>query len=213
MRFALEWIKPGIFIFILFVFSLFLETSFLSVLLYLIFIANILFFRDPERDIPSGKGIVVSPADGIVKSVTKTFDHVLNADCVQITIFLNVWNVHINRVPVGGIIEDIIYQPGKFFPAYHKKSKDNEKNKIIIRNSSCKIIFVQSVGILARRIKCWANKNDSVRIGQRIGLMMYGSRADVIIPESCIDVICVKPKDYVSAGETIIAKLKIKKKH
>lgn len=207
MRFASEWLIPGAFILILLSVSIIFGNIYLEIAFSILVIANIFFFRDPERKIPSGKNIVISPADGVVKNIDNVYNVYLKEKCVQITIFLNIWDVHVNRAPIGGIVKKITYTPGTFFAAYRKKSKDNEKNAIFIENQICGVIFIQSVGILARRVKCWLKENETVAIGQRVGIMMYGSRADVIIPERCVKAVNIKVGDRVKAGETVIAVL------
>ena len=158
------------------------------------------FFRNPYRQIPEAPDAIVSPADGKVVGV-----HQLDDGRHLITIFLNVFNVHVNRCPIGGKITRIQYIKGKFLAAFDKDaSKLNERNVVEITDGDFKIEVIQIAGLIARRIICWSKADDQVARGERFGLIRFGSRMDLILPESC-DVL-VKLGDIVSGGSDILAK-------
>jgi phosphatidylserine decarboxylase len=164
-----------------------------------------LFFRDPDRIIPTDQNAIVSPADGKVVFA----GHVENSPCVdgpciKISIFMSVFNVHINRVPHEGIVKNIIYNPGKFFnAAFDKSSKDNERNAVVVETTDGKIIcFVQIAGLIARRIICNIQPGDQVKRGQRMGLICFGSRVDVYLPPQSL--LNVATGNKVKGGSTIL---------
>ncbi len=166
------------------------------------------FFRDPEREIPQDPGVVVSPADGKVVEIIKESDPLLpNENYTRVSVFLNVFNVHVNRVPIAGKIEATRYNKGKFLnAASHKASLDNEQTAIVINNGSTKILVKQIAGLIARRIVCYAKEGDEYELGQRFGLIRFGSRTDIFLPEGTE--IKVKEGDIVSGGSSIIGFLK-----
>jgi phosphatidylserine decarboxylase len=171
-------------------------------LLFTLFLA--FFFRDPERKIPPGENLVLSPADGKVIAIENlpTSDF-LKAETTKISIFLSVFNVHINRIPISGKVIACKYNPGKFFPAFSPKaSLENEQTEIGIENSFGKILFRQIAGILARRIVCHLKSGEEVKKGERFGLIKLGSRVDLFFPKNIK--IQIKLKDKVKAGETIL---------
>lgn len=165
------------------------------------------FFRDPDRLIPNGEGLVVSPADGKVIKVepvdqTPYFD----GACTRISVFMSVFNVHVNRVPHEGTIRRIDYHPGKFFSAnLDKASKDNEHNALLLESPSGKQVgFVQIAGLVARRIICAVQSGDELKRGQRFGLICFGSRLDIYLPvDTAIQVVV---GDKVQAGSSILGK-------
>ncbi|MBK6313271.1 MAG: phosphatidylserine decarboxylase family protein [Blastocatellia bacterium] len=162
------------------------------------------FFRDPSRAVPTEPGIVVSPADGKVLVV----EHVDASDprsATQVSIFLSPLDVHINRAPIGGTIESVTYKPGEFRVASRKiASEVNEQNVIEIRGADMAIVARQIAGLVARRIVCWKKAGDRVATGERIGLMKFSSRMDVVMP-SDIEVLC-RIGDRVVGGETVIGR-------
>ena len=163
------------------------------------------FFRDPDRVIPSEPGAVVSPADGKVTSVaTLTVD---GEKLKSISIFLNVFNVHVNRSPVSGIIRGARYEAGKFLNAMNPASAEqNERNTVTIEGDGHRVIFKQIAGFLARRIVFTKKIGDSVRRGERVGLIKFGSRTDVLLDASAE--VAVKVGDHVKGGSSILAFLK-----
>ena len=164
------------------------------------------FFRDPERRIPNVPNVIVSPADGKITEIVTENEPINGKLCKRVTIFLSVFNVHVNRVPIRGTIEDIRYNPGKFLAAFNPKaSMDNEQNLILINNGKTHIFVKQIAGLIARRIVCWPKKGDHYESGQRYGLIRFGSRVDILLPESTkLSVAC---GDKVSGGKSIIGYL------
>jgi phosphatidylserine decarboxylase len=166
------------------------------------------FFRDPDRFVPDKNDAIVSPADGKVLFAEKVDENpFLDGECIKMSIFMSVFNVHVNRSPFSGRIEKIKYHPGKFFSAnLDKASKDNEHNAIILdMEGGKKICFVQIAGLIARRIICYVNEGDNVKRGQRFGLICFGSRLDVYLPPDTK--INVAVGDRVSAGTSILGYL------
>ena len=164
------------------------------------------FFRDPERHIPNEPNVIVSPADGKITEIITEKEPINGELCKRVTIFLSVFNVHVNRVPIAGTIEEIRYNPGKFLAAFNPKaSMDNEQNIILINNGKTHIFVKQIAGLIARRIVCWPKKGDYYELGQRYGLIRFGSRVDILLPETTkLSVTC---GDNVSGGKSIIGYL------
>ena len=163
------------------------------------------FFRDPERVIPSESGMVVSPADGRIIDVADACEGSLQGEKVRrISIFMNIFNVHVNRAPITGRVSQILYSPGSFWPADHKRALlKNERNAVlIIDENGMELTVVQVAGILARRIVCWVEIGDNVKIGERFGLIRFGSRLDVYVSRDVS--VQVKMGDKVLAGQTIL---------
>jgi phosphatidylserine decarboxylase len=166
------------------------------------------FFRDPERVIPSEPGAVVSPADGKVTSVATV--KVNGETFKNISIFLNVFNVHVNRSPVSGIVRGVRYEHGKYLNAMNPACAEcNERNTVTIEGEGHRVIFTQIAGLLARRIVFTKQVGDSVRRGERVGLIKFGSRTDVLLDPSAE--IAVKVGDNVKGGSSIVAFLKLEK--
>jgi len=165
------------------------------------------FFRDPERVIPSDPGAIVSPADGRVVVITDEAHAGIPGK--RISIFLAVWNVHVNRTPASGTITRLDYQPGKFLAAMRAEaSAQNEQNIFTLATDHGEIVFKQIAGYVARRVVAWKKIGDTVARGQRIGLVRFGSRADVWLPASAN--IVVKLGDHVAGGSSILAFLPVK---
>lgn len=165
------------------------------------------FFRDPERYSPSDSGAVISPADGTVIAVDQVASaRLLDQPMTRVSIFMSVFNVHVNRAPLTGRVERTQYNPGKFFAAnLDKASLDNEQNAVVLRDpDGRKIMFVQIAGLIARRIVCYINPGDDVVRGQRIGLIRFGSRLDVYLPTDAAIEVAMGQK--VRAGETILGR-------
>ncbi|MCC6948507.1 MAG: phosphatidylserine decarboxylase [Bradyrhizobiaceae bacterium] len=168
------------------------------------------FFRDPRRVTPVREGLVVSPADGRISQVTLAPAPVElelgPAPRARISIFMSVFDVHVNRSPVAGQIERIVYRPGKFLNAeLDKASEDNERNSFAIRTPAGRVGVVQIAGLIARRIVCFVRENQSVNAGDRIGLIRFGSRVDVYLPEGARPL--VSEGQTAIAGETVLADL------
>jgi len=166
------------------------------------------FFRDPERTIPAGADVVVSPADGKVLVVKDIYEpDFLKKDVKQISIFLSVFNVHVNRSPCAGTVEVVKYNPGRFHVAsVDKASLENEQTAMVIAQGDRKILVKQIAGLIARRIVCYARPGDSIRTGERYGLIRFGSRVDIFLPRTAE--IRVKPGDRINGGRDIIGVLK-----
>jgi phosphatidylserine decarboxylase len=164
------------------------------------------FFRDPERVCPKDDRIVVSPADGRVVRAALVDNTVSNSP-TQISIFLSPMNVHINRSPIAGEIVDVVYKPG----AFHIASRDiasieNEQNIVTVRGEKLTIVFRQIAGVIARRIVLWKKKGDRVALGERVGLMKFSSRMDVILPAG-IEVL-VREGERVVGGVSVLGRLR-----
>ena len=163
------------------------------------------FFRDPEREIPGDPDVIVSPADGRVTRVEK-LDTVDGASML-VSIFLSPFDVHINRSPISGKVSRVAYTKGKFMMATREDaSLLNEQNILEIKNEQITLICKQIAGILARRIVCWKREGDTVKRGERFGLIKFSSRTDLIIPEEVQ--IEVREGDKVKGGTTIIGRIK-----
>lgn len=166
---------------------------------------TIYFFRNPRRDIPSSDGVVLSPADGRVLRVDKCpEERFLQREATRVSIFMSLFNVHINRSPISGILEEKSYTPGKFHLANtDKSSMENEQNAMVIRGKDgFRLLFVQIAGFIARRIVCYPEKGDLLEKGQIFGMIRFGSRLDVYLPERVQTV--VKPGNRVKAGESVL---------
>lgn len=194
---------------------------FLIVTLILFFISNtfgmialiltiwcICFFRDPVRTTPLISDAIISPADGLVENIVKVnppIEFEMGSEAViRVSIFLSVFDVHVNRIPITGMIKRLHYHPGKFISATLDKASDvNERQSILIENDQGKVAIVQIAGLIARRIVCHLDENQEVKAGERFGIIRFGSRVDVYLP------IGVEPKVYLGqrmiGGETVIA--------
>ncbi len=173
---------------------------------WIIFVFVLQFFRDPGRLVPLVKDAVLSPADGRVIIVEKTFDPYARRDALKISVFMNVFNVHSNRSAVNGIIKQIEYFPGKFVNAdLDKASTENERNAVIIDANGHTVTLVQVAGLIARRILCYAHLGDKLKKGERYGFIRFGSRVDIYLPLEAEPLVSVG--DIVSATSTILAKL------
>ncbi|HUJ17861.1 MAG TPA: phosphatidylserine decarboxylase family protein [Nitrospirota bacterium] len=166
------------------------------------------FFRDPERTVPDENAVVVSPADGRVIVVKDVYEPTyLKQDVKQISIFLSVFNVHVNRSPIGGTVESVQYNPGKFHVAsVDKASLDNEQTAMVIANGKSRVLVKQIAGLIARRIVCYARPGDRISKGERYGLIRFGSRVDLFLPKDAE--LKVKVGDRIKGARDIIGVLK-----
>lgn len=189
LLYVLGWKYPGVVLLVLTLFVLF-------------------FFRDPERVVAEGKGVVVSPADGRVIVIKDIYEpDYLKKDVKQISIFLSVFNVHVNRAPYGGIVETVKYNPGKFHVAsMDKASLDNEQTAMVISDGKNTILVKQIAGLIARRIVCYARPGDTVKTGERYGLIRFGSRVDIFLPKDVE--LKVKLGDRIKGSRDVIGVLK-----
>jgi phosphatidylserine decarboxylase len=177
--------------------------SWLAAPCYLLAVFCLYFFRDPERIAPAGE-LLVSPADGKVVSIQR-----LTPQLTRISVFLNIFNVHVNRTPVPGRISEVLYQQGKFLVASHEAaSTENEQNTLVlqtvVRGKPSSVICRQIAGLIARRIVCYKQPGDTVEAGERIGYIKFGSRMDIIFGPEWKH--AVKVGDKVSAGTSILAR-------
>lgn len=162
------------------------------------------FFRDPDRAPPEKDNVIVSPADGKILFVKNVIDNkFINGKAKQISIFMSPLNVHVNRIPINGKVEYLKYYKGKYLAAFKDKASDvNERAEFGITGKYGKIFFTQVAGFIARRIIYEISVDDIVRIGERFGMIKFGSRVDVIVPENWME--RVSKDDKVKAGETIL---------
>ena len=177
----------------------------LSITLYLIFLQ---FFRSPIFSIDKNDKHVLAPADGKVVTIEETEEtEYLKGNRRQISIFMSPVNVHVNRMPVGGIISFCTYHPGKYLVAWHPKSStENERTTVVVKmKDGVEILFRQIAGALARRIKCYVQQNQSLAQGDEFGFIKFGSRVDVFLPLNAK--IIVKVGDITRGGKTVLAEL------
>jgi phosphatidylserine decarboxylase len=161
------------------------------------------FFRDPEREVTSDPAAIVSPADGRVVVITD--EESAGRPGTRISIFLAIWNVHVNRSPAAGVITKLDYRPGKFLAAWDPKaSTQNEQNIFTLATPYGNIEFKQIAGLVARRVVSWKKPQEAVGRGERIGLMRFGSRMDLWLPQG--SELLVKVGDNVSGGSTVLAR-------
>ena len=176
------------------------DSFLLSLILFILFIIAasltiffIIFFRDPERTPTGDEDDAVSPADGKVISIQDR----------MICIFMNIHNVHVNRAPLSGIVTHIDYKPGGYIPAFNKDSDVNERNHVVMKTATGTLELTQIAGVLTRRIVSYISEGSQLKRGERIGMIRFGSRVDVTMPEGYV--FTVKLNDSIKAGETIIA--------
>lgn len=167
------------------------------------------FFRDPERVIPDEEGVLVSPADGKIVDISSTEEgRFLKKPAIKVSIFLDIFNVHVNRSPVAGKVVGIVYNPGRFFAAnVPKASLENEQNAVILETASGKkVVCIQIAGLIARRIVCWAKSGGTLHRGERFGLIRFGSRVDLYLPIETE--VRVSKGQKVKGGESVIGVLR-----
>jgi len=187
----------------------------ISLIVVLAWIAYAAFFRDPKRDVPTEENLILSPADGVVKDIENTdyieYGNTYAENTTMIGIFLSVLDVHINRAPTDLTVKEIIYKKGRYYDARDKRaSKENESNAVIaeaeIKGFRFPIVIKQISGAIARHIVCAANSGDRFKKGEQFGMIKFGSRTELYIPNNEKFKIMVKKGDKVKAGLTIIAK-------
>ncbi len=179
----------------------------LSFLAWIIALFVLQFFRDPAREVPQQAGAVLSPADGRIVKVERTRDEYLQRDAIKVSVFMNVFNVHSNRSPVDGAVQQVWYNPGKFINAdLDKASTENERNAVWLKTADGQdVTSVQVAGLIARRILCYVKEGDVLTRGQRYGFIRFGSRVDVYLPLTSSVKVAIG--DKVSATTTILAQL------
>ncbi|MFN3694682.1 MAG: phosphatidylserine decarboxylase family protein [Ignavibacterium sp.] len=194
--------------FILIVTGIFINNGFVRYPLFILALFLIAFtlnfFRDPERTTPSKENIVVSPADGTVLFVKEVIDEkFIKGKAKQISIFMSPLNVHVNRIPISGKVDYLKHYEGDFIAAFEDKASErNERTEIGITSEKGKVLFTQIAGFVARRIVCDLNVGDEVKIGERFGMIKFGSRVDILVPIDWQEK--VKKDDKVFAGETVL---------
>lgn len=202
---------------ILIVFAFVVDRVWLSSIMgaagFLLLLFTLWFFRDPEREVPgealASPSIVVSPADGtVVEIVTEREERYLKQEVRRISIFLSPLDVHVNRIPVSGVVKYYEYTPGQYLIANHPKSSElNEQTNIGVENSFGRMLFRQIVGVVARRLVCELKEGDTVSVGDRFGMMKFGSRMDILLDPRAE--VLVSVGDKVRAAETFIADMKL----
>jgi phosphatidylserine decarboxylase len=205
---GLRYILP-VFIFSLVLFLLFvllgnIASLFGAIIFFIFGMFFLFFFRDPDRKVPEGENLILAPADGKVILI-KPFDNLefMNSGGILVSVFMSLFDVHVNRVPISGIVKYFKYNPGKFLPAFKDKaSSENEQTEFGLENEHGRVVLKQIAGIIARRIVCNLKQGDLVKAGDRFGMIKFGSRLDLFLPENAQ--IKVKLNHKVRAGETII---------
>ena len=181
---------------------------FFNLFLLVLFIFCLNFFRDAIRNLPEDENCIVSPADGKIIKVKEFEDPETKEKLRLVSIFLSVFNVHSNRMPVDGMIKSVKYIKGDFLAAFdHKASEQNERTEISIETSFGYMIIKQIAGLVARRILCYAKENEKMLAGDRLGFIRFGSRTDIILPQKVI--LNVKLGQKVYGGQTIIGKYEV----
>ena len=182
-----------------------IKTVFLSlfVMFLLVSLTLIVFFRDPERKTGNG---MVAVADGRIREISNAEDKDVG-ECTKISTFMNVHNVHVNRMPLDGVITEIVHLSGAHLPAFQKNSEKNERVLLLLNTSIGIVKIVQIAGTLARRIVPYVKKGDTIKKGERIGIIRFGSRVDLVLPTKKIKSLTVSIKDTIKAGEDTIAEL------
>jgi len=169
------------------------------------------FFRDPDRVTPERDGLVISPADGVVSMIEPAAPppelEMGTAPLTRISVFMDVFDCHVNRAPLPGVVERVAYRPGKFLNAsLDKASEDNERNGVVLRLADGRLVgVVQIAGLVARRIVCWTQAGQSLQAGERFGMIRFGSRVDVYLPDGVAPLVVLGQKAV--AGETVLADL------
>lgn len=186
---------------------IFFWKSYAALIPFILFIFVGFFFRNPKRDIPLQPDLVVSPADGVVMSVEKVIENrYIQAEAIRIRIFLNIFNVHVNRTPVAGTVGFQEYRPGKFLAAYKNEAAQlNEQNLIGFQDGDFRVLVSQIAGLIARRVVSWVKPGDTLQRGERFGLIKFGSCTEVYLPSNVQ--VEVKKGDRVKGGETIIGRV------
>ena len=172
----------------------------------------VFFFRDPERFTPQGENLIISPADGVINLIEQNATPpeelgLANSDWTKVSVFLNVFNVHVNRAPIAGTITTVNYKPGKFFSAnLAEASAENERNSAVVQTKNGQqVVFVQVAGLVARRIISDLKEGQQVQAGDRYGIIRFGSRADIYLPKTTKLKVLVG--QTMVGGETVMAEL------
>jgi len=204
LRFTLPVFIFSLILFLLSVLLSSLASLFGAIIFFIFGMFFLFFFRDPARKVPEGENLILAPADGKVILI-KPSDNLefIGRGGTLVSVFMSLFDVHVNRVPISGVVKYFKYNPGKFFPAFKDKaSLENEQTELGLENEHGKVVLKQIAGILARRIVCNLQPGDLVKAGDRFGMIKFGSRLDLFLPENVQ--IKVKLNHKVRAGETII---------
>jgi phosphatidylserine decarboxylase len=179
-----------------------------TILPVIVLLFVVYFFRDPERNISDDEYSILSAADGTVMDICEIDeDTYIGGKAIKVSIFLSLFNVHVNRSPISGTVKYKSYRPGKYLPAFKSHASElNERNTIGIENEKTKVLVHQLTGLVARRIVCWSKENDTLKQGERFGLIKFGSCTEIIMP--CNVDIKVKKCDVVRGGITVIGVIK-----
>lgn len=173
-----------------------------AAILMAIALGCLFFFRDPERIAPSLPGAIVAPADGRVMAVQEMVDPFVG-ESVRISIFLSPLDVHVNRSPIGGLVTEVEYRPGRFLAAYRASASDaNERCTLHLQGEAARVAVTQIAGVLARRIVCRVRPGDKLERGERFGLICFGSRTDLVVPRDAE--VRIRPGERVRGGESVI---------
>lgn len=193
----------SVIIILLLYFCAWASIPFILLLFFVIF-----FFRDPERAVPDDDSLILSPADGVIMDIRDVEDdYFTDKKAIKVTIFLSLFNVHINRSPIRGKVVNKAYRPGKYLPAYKSHASElNERNTIYIENEKSKVIVHQITGLVARRIVCWSKKGDMLKQGERFGIIKFGSCTEILVPRSTE--IKMHKGDTVRGGLSVIGVIK-----
>ncbi|RLF32456.1 MAG: phosphatidylserine decarboxylase family protein [Thermoplasmata archaeon] len=208
---ALSWVTTSLFMGFVFLFLFIIfngfETSivffFIGFIFFLLTLFFIIFFRDPEREVGEG---VVACADGKIREITSLKDEDIG-ESIKVSTFMNVYNVHVNRMPFDGVIKDIKHVSGSYVPAFKKESERNERVIILVDTEIGILKIIQIAGTLARRIVLYIKNGDKVKKGEKIGMIRLGSRVDIYLPSKSIKMVNVKVGDRVKAGCDTIAEI------
>ncbi len=199
-------------VFIVIVISLFMNNNIIKYVLIslsaFVTIFTLNFFRDPNRNTPQRNDVIISPADGKVISISELVpEEYIDENVNMVSIFMSPLDVHVNRIPISGEVKYLNHKEGKFLKAFEGEAYiENERNLIGIKSKNGKVLFSQVAGAIARRIICELNLDETVQLGERFGMIKFGSRSDVSAPLNWEPVVNIG--DYVKAGETILFKLK-----
>lgn len=179
----------------------------LAILPGILFLFVLYFFRNPNRKIAADPFALVSPADGVVMDIERVYEeNFFNGESVRIRIFLSLFNVHVNRVPMSGTVVYTAYRPGQMLPAFKSHASElNEKNFIGVENEHVRFLVTQVTGFVARRIVCWVKKGDNLTKGERFGLIKFGSCTELFIPPQVE--VTVKAGDKVKGGLTVVGRV------
>ncbi len=180
------------------VFFVVLNLAYVAALFFILALFVAFFFRNPVRKIPEGPNLIVSPADGKVVQIAESED---GQRCISI--FLSIFDVHVNRSPISGNVSELTYRRGKFKAAFvEEASRVNEQNIITVEGTDIRVTFKQIAGLIARRVVCWKKPGDSLHRGELIGIIRFGSRVDILLPEKIR--IAVRVGDRVRGGSSVL---------